>query len=324
MEHGTWSLERVVVLVLCSMFQALPLFAQGWLVVVTGIPGAPQYRARFDSTASAIATAARTRLGLPEARIVRLSETTSPRATVEGIQLTLADVATKAGPRDVVAIVLIGHGSAMGGTPRFNVSGPDLTSEQLKSALSRFPTQEIVVVNAASSSGPWLEALAGPRRTIITATRSATERDETVFGRYFAEGLGSEAGDSDKDGRVSLFEAFEFARLGVARHYTATRHLQTEHALLDDDGDGRGSLTASVTGDGRRAAALFLDAPQAAPGDTALAALLAKRDSLQRALTELQGRRATADSAAFSRDMDALLLEIARTGSAIRTRQARP
>jgi hypothetical protein len=303
------------------MLTASTARAQGWLVIVTGIPGAPQYRASFDSVANAMATGARTRLGLPDEHIIRLAERTTPPATAVGIQSALAALATRAGARDVIAIVLIGHGSAMGGSPRFNIAGPDLTAEQLRASLAAFATQEVVVVNTASASGPWIEALAGPRRTIITATRSDTERDETVFGRYFAEGLGSDAGDADKDGRVSLLEAFEYARQGVERHYQASRHLRTEHALLDDDGDGHGSMAPSSGADGRRAATIFLDAPQAVPGDTATARLLARRDSLQRALADLQARRATTDSTAFAREMDTLLLEIARTGAAIRGRR---
>lgn len=290
-------------------------------MIVSGIPGAPQYRVRFDSIANTLSVAARTRLGLPETHILRLGESTSPPSTVTGIQTALAGLVNRANARDVVAVVLVGHGSAMGGTARFNVSGPDLNAEQLKAALAQFPTQEIVVVNTAAASGPWIEALAGPRRTIITATRSGTERDETVFGRYFAEGLASDAGDTDKDGRVSLLEAFEFARQGVERHYQATRHLRTEHAMIDDDGDGRGTMAPGATGDGRRAAALFLDAAPVAAGDTALAALFARRDSLQRALADAQAGRAGADSAAAASRVEALLLDIARTGAAIRARQ---
>ncbi len=315
-------ITRTLAALVCLLLaQAGRASAQGWLLVVTGLPGTPQYRARFDSVATALATAARTRLGLPESHVLRLSEVTSPPATADGIQRALADLAMRAGPRDVVALVLIGHGSAMSGSPRFNVPGPDLTPEQVASALARFPTQELVVVNASSASGPWIEALAGPRRIIITATRSATERDETVFGRYFAEALGSDAGDADKDGRVSLLEAFDYARQGVERYYQASRHLRTEHALLDDDGDGRGSLTPGAEGDGRRAAVLFLDAPPAAPGDSALTSLFARRDSLQRALVALEAGRRSADSTRFAGTLDSLLLEIARTGAAIRGRQ---
>lgn len=303
-------------------FGIAPLRAQSHLIVVTGLAGTPRHAALFEQQATALVTAARTRLGLRDERIIRLGDNTQPPATADGITRTLQSLAERARPNDVVALVLIGHGSALSGAPRFNVRGPDLTAEQLAGALARFTTQELVIVNASSSSGPWIQALAGPRRTVITATRSATERDETTFAGYFAAAFGSDDGDADKDGRVSVLEAFEFARQGVARHYQDLRRLRTENALLDDDGDGRGSLAAGPEGDGRRAVVLFLDAPPAAEGDSETRALFARRDSLQRALAELQSRRATMDSTAFAGALERVLLDIARTGSDIRARQA--
>jgi len=295
-------------------------FAQAWLVVVTGIGGTPSYDSLFGAEATTLITAAHARLGLPEDHTIRVS-------TAEAVVRTLGDVAARARPADVVAVVLIGHGSALGGSPRINLAGPDLTAERLASALVPFATQEILVVNTASASGPWIDALAGPRRMIITATRSAAERDETVFARYFAEAFSSEAGDTDKDGRLSVLEAFEYTRAAVDRHYTASRHLKTEHALLESDGDRRGSLTPAGDADGRRAAALFLDAPRVVPGDTVLAALFARRDSLQRALGDLQARRPatvatdSAVSTAYNQQLERLLLDIARNGREIRERQ---
>lgn len=295
--------------------------AQSWLVVITGIGGTPYYDSLFGAEATTLVTAARTRLGVPDDHIIRVS-------TTEAVLRALTDEVTRARPNDVVALVLIGHGSALGGSPRFNLMGPDLTAEQLGRALAPFQAQEVVVVNTASASGPWIEALAGPRRTIIAATRSAAERDETVFARYFAEAFGNDAGDTDKDGRLSVLEAFEYARAAVDRHYTASRHLKTEHALLESDGDGRGSLTPASDADGRRPAALFLDVPRVVAGDTVLAGLLARRDSLQRALGELHARRpptASSDSTVFTGELERLLLAIAQNGRAIRDRQgARP
>lgn len=300
------------------------VLAQSWLVIVTGIGGTPQHAASFDRQATALVASARTRLGLREERVIRLGDHTQPPATADNVARVLDGVAGRAAPGDVVAVVLIGHGSALGGEARFNVRGPDLTARQLAAALRRFPTQEVVVVNTASASGPWVEALAGPRRTIITATRSGSERDETTFARFFAEAF-SDGGDADKDGRVSLLEAFEYARQGVERHYQSLRRLRTEHPLLDDDGDGRGSLTPGLQGDGRRAAAVFLDAVPEAGGDSVLVALRQRADSLTRQLAELQGRRAAMDSTSFAAAMERLLLAIARNGSAMRERQgARP
>lgn len=292
--------------------------AQAWLVVVTGLPGTPARRAAFDSTASAIVAAARSRLGLPDSHILRLGETT----TAAGISSALTALAARVEPAATVCLVLLGHGSALGGEPRLNVQGPDLSAAQLAVLLRRFATQEVVVVNTTSTSGAWLEALAAPKRAIITATRSASERDETVFARYFAQALGAEASDTDKDGRVSVLEVFEAARAGVERHYTALRRLRTEHPLIDDDGNGRGALAGGPDGDGRRSALLFLDGSgTVASGDTRLVALFARRDSLGRTLSSLREQRATMDSTAYDDALERVLIDIARNGREIRQRQ---
>ena len=310
---------------LALLLGALPLgpaAAQAHLVVITGLPGTPERRAAFDSTAGIIVAAARSRLGLSDAGVVRLSESTAPAATAEGIAAALTALAQRAEPQAMVCIVLIGHGSAMGEDTRFNVAGPDLTAERMATLLRRFTTQEVVVVNTTSASGPWIAALAGPRRTIITATRNAGQRDETVFARFFAAALADDGSDTDKDGRLSVLEAFEAARAGVERHYQSLRRLRTEHAMLDDDGDGRGAVSIGAQGDGRRAALLFFDgAGGARADDPRFSALFAQRDSLHRRLLALRDRRAAMDSLSYERELEQLLIEVSRTGRAIRMRQ---
>ena len=40
--------------------------------------------------------------------------------------------------------------------------------------------------------------------------------------------------DADKDGRVSVFEAFDYARKETARSYDTAKKIMTEHAMLSD------------------------------------------------------------------------------------------
>ncbi len=300
----------------------LAMLAQTWLVVVSGLSGDPARRASLEQHAGQLVAAAGARLAVEPAHIVRLGEGTTPAVSAEQVRRTLADVAARAQPNATVVIVLLGHGSALGGEPRFNLPGPDLTAAEFARALEPLRTQEVVVVVATSASGPWAAALAGPRRAVITATRSATERDETVFARYLVEAVAGEGGDADRNGRLSVAELFEYARQGVERHYRDLRRLRTEHALLDDNGDGRGSLAATDSGDGSRAATLYLNgAPDAAGADAALAPLFARRDSLECAVAALRARRAAVDSAAYERELERLLLDLAQVGRTIRERR---
>lgn len=293
-----------------------------WLIILSGLGGEPRYTAAFEEHARALMQIAQTRLAIPPERILHRSELTTPSISRETVAGVLDAVAAEAAPDATIVIVMLGHGSAVGGTPRWHLPGPDLTPDDLARALVAFPTQEVVVVNAASASGPWAEALAGPRRTVITATRSAAQRDETVFPRYFVEALGADGVDADRNGRISVLEAFRFARREVVRHYEEARRLPTEYALLEDDGDGRGTAEPdpATGGDGARAAVLYLGGSPAV-ADTALAALVARRDSLERAVAALRARRAAFPPEEYDRRLEALLIELARVGREIRARE---
>ena len=125
--------------------------------------------------------------------------------------------------------------------------------------IRRVPARNVVFVNTSSSSGPFVEALSAQGRTIITATRSGAEQFTTLFGGYFVEAFSSDMADADKNGRISMLEAFQYAKAEVARAYEREGLLATEHAMLDDNGDKNGSQTPAATGaDGKLAAAMSL------------------------------------------------------------------
>ncbi len=110
------------------------------------------------------------------------------RSTLETMASSLAAMAGTVGPRDRVLLLLIGHGTGQGAEAQFNLPGPDLTPENLDVMLGDFPTQMVAVVNTSPSSGPFLPVLSGPNRIIMTATRTAQERNETQFGGFFVRG----------------------------------------------------------------------------------------------------------------------------------------
>src|SRR6185436_19095304 len=97
------------------------------------------------------------------------------------------------------------------------------------------------VIDSSSCSAPFLAQLSGTNRVVITATRSGHEQNFTRFGQYLAEAIGDPQTDLDKDGSVSLLEAFLTASRRTAEFYRVEGRLATEHALLDDNGDGFGT-----------------------------------------------------------------------------------
>jgi len=309
---------------------AAPAAGQTHILVVSGLTGEARFEATFHETATTILEAAHDRFAVPATHMTYLAATpaTDPariagRSTKDEVLRVLEALAAGAEPDALIVIVLIGHGSASGGDDRLNLPGPDLSAEEFAAALGKFPTQRLVVVNAASASGGWIPALSGDRRTIITATRSATERHESYFGKYFAQAFASDGADTDKNDRISLLEVFEYARQEVQRYYEGERRMLTEHALLDDNGDGAGSLEPDpTTGDGAVARQIFLDqaARRGPVADSALAALQQRQDSLQTLVTALRGRKDTMPEAAYQRELERLLLDVARIGRQIRQR----
>ena len=137
-------------------------------------------------------------------------------------------------------LVLIGHGTFDGRTAKFNLRGPDFSSEDLAEWLKPF-NRPIVIINTTSSSAPFLNKLSGNNRIVITATKSGFELNYTRFGQYLAESIIDNQADLDKDGQTSLLEAFLTASNQVAEFYSSEGRLPTEHALLDDNGDRLGT-----------------------------------------------------------------------------------
>jgi hypothetical protein len=298
------------------------------VLVVTGAGGEPRFSESFHEAGTRIAEAAVKRFGVEAANVALLGERAERagvrgRSTKEGVLAELARIGARSAAGDRVLVVLIGHGSHQGEVSRFNVPGPDLGSADLAAALDGLRGRTVAVVVATSASGEFVKALSAPGRVIVTATKSGFEGNESVFAGHFARAWSGEGADADKDGRVSLLEAFDYAKREVAREYERDGRLLTEHAVLDDDGDGTASAApGGRTGDGALARGFFLSgAPAVAAGDTATVRLRAERRELESRLAALRARKEAMETAAYERELESLLLEIARNGRALRARE---
>jgi hypothetical protein len=273
------------------------------------------------------------RWGVPQANITWLAEAPdrapgqiAGRSTREELEAAILATAGRAAPNDGVMIVLIGHGSAQGDESRINLPGPDVGGGELAVALNAFTTQTIAIVNTASASGGFVTELSGERRIVVTATRSAREKERTYFASYFVDAFLDDGADTDKDDRVSLLEAFQFARNEVARRYERDNQLLTEHALLDDNGDSEGSAEPGATAaDGAVAGRFFLASAgrviaEQAADDPELASLLADKTRIETSIAELRGLKDTMDPAVYDAELETLVLELAAANRAIRAR----
>jgi hypothetical protein len=325
---------RIVALAMLALHLCLPqLDAQTHVLIVSGLGGDELHRERFHGWAVAMTDAVSTKFGVADENIVYLAESVEldpervdGRSTKENVERALRDIAGRARTDDDVFILLIGHGSYQGEESRFSLPGPDMTPHDFAAALSWFPTQSVALVNTTSASGDFVAALSGERRTIVAATRSPFERNETVFCHYFVEAFSHEVADVDHDRRLSVLEAFEYARHEVERFYESENRLLTEHAVLDDNGDGEGSSEPDpATSDGRVAASFVFDATaamaaEAAIEDPELAALYQRQRLLQDSLAVLRSRREEMEAEVYDTALESLLLDLSRVAVAIRER----
>jgi hypothetical protein len=330
--------DRLVVLLVAFIALAAPAAAQDvHVAVIVGLAGDPEHGELFNKWAASLVQAATERFGIPAERLVYLaaenpedgpSTALEPgrrptgRPTRDRITQAFDAIAKRASKDDVVFVMLIGHGTFDGRTAKFNLPGPDMTPADFVPLLKRM-TSKLVFVNAASASGPFVAELSGPGRTIVTATRTGTERFATLFGGYFIDALTGDTADGDKNRRISILEAFEYARREVARAYERAGIMVTEHALLDDSGDREGAMEPNATGkDGRMAAVLSLGAVTGGdplPSDPRLRALYEQRRDLERRVDALKLLKGSMESAQYAADLEKLLTELARKTREIKT-----
>jgi hypothetical protein len=313
---------------LLPLVLALIQAPQTHVVIISGLGGEPGYRHDLVTWSNSLAGAARS-LGVPATNVIQLvGDSTQapglPRATRESVLATLQDVTRRSRADDVVFIFLAGHGSHEGAESRINLPGPDLTAAELAVALDPLNDRRVVLVNSTSASGDFLPALSRTGRVIITATKSPFERNATRFGGQFVAAFAAPGADADKDSRVSMLEAFLFARRETGRIYESDNRLLTEHAVLDDNGDKVGSAAPGAEGtDGALARALYIGSAPArvAASDSAGLRIQAEARDLEAQINTLRGRKASMKEDEYQAQLETLLVELALRNEALRSRR---
>jgi len=303
--------------------------AQTHVIIVTGASGEPQYAASFHTAGSSLVDALVAKHGLTPEDVIYLAEDPARDKTrIDGksskqeLTQAIARVAARARAGDRVLLILIGHGSHAGRDSRFNLPGPDLTAAELGVMLEPLRAMQVAVVNTASASGDFVSVLSARNRVVVTATKSSYERNETLFPKYFVAAFATAGADTDKDQRVSLLEAFTYAKREVARAYETDSRLPTEHAMLDDDGDRRGSAEPDArAGDGAVARRFIVGARTGnavAVGNGADRALVMRKEQLEAQVDSLRRRKETMTAEAYERELERLLVDLARVNQTLR------
>jgi hypothetical protein len=308
-----------------ALFAAAPALAQSTHVaIIVGLAGEPEHAELFQRWGATLFDTA-VKLGVESPiYLAEKPEVDAKRITGRSSKEEIAKAFEKlkgAGEEDVVFVVLIGHGTFDGKVAKFNLPGPDMTPADFEALLKGVKSRHIVFANTASASGPFVEALAGPGRTVVTATRTGAERFATLFGGYFVDAFAGTDADADKNRRVSVLEAFTYAKREVATAYEREGIMLTEHALLSDSG-GEGIPDPSPEGkQGKVAAVLAMgsaSANDALPADPKVRALYVERRELERRIEALKLLKGSMPADRYASDLEKLATDLA-----LKTRQIR-
>jgi hypothetical protein len=302
---------------------AQPCAAERYALIVSGASGGPEYAKQYAKWSADLRAVLQEQMKFDARHVTVLSDADDPpaRATAANVGAALDNLRRRLTAEDLLFVVLIGHGTYDGVDAKFNLVGPDLESAQWSELLTGVAGQ-LVLVNTTAASFPFIERLSGQRRVVISATDSVAQRFETVFPAYFIESLRQHESDIDKNGRVSMWEAFAAATAAVRRHYQQRGQLATERALLDDNADGVGRDVTATGEDGSLASRTYLDQPVAGarPTDEVLLQLLQKRARIEAEAEELKIRRTFMPPDEYQHEFERLMIELSRVGRDIKAR----
>ena len=283
--------------------------ARTYGVVVAGLGGSPEYDDAFATTSRNLATGLGT-LESDESLVILLDEKATRDAILDAIDTQAkrmqADLDNAEGIAGDTAFVLMltGHGNADRDGWRFNITGPDITSDDLIAALNSVPSVRQLVVLAASASGAALESMSQLGRVLVTATKSGGEINAVRFHEFLAEALQSNVADYDRNEILTIAEAYRFADARTREYYEQKKLLASEHSRLR--GDLAGEFAVSLLG-----------SLQDAKDDPLVATLLDERLELEQAFNVLRQRKPDMSVEAYYSELETLLLSIAQLQQSI-------
>ena len=291
-------------------------------LIIVGPGGEDAYTQQFSQWSTALTKVLTGRFRFTPERVMVLSEKPSAResrSTAEEVRRTFTVLKSNLTPDNVLFVFLIGHGSFDGKESKFNLVGPDLSALEYNNLLAQLPTRRVVIFNMASSSGEFAKTLSAKGRIVVTATRNGQEQNATRFAGFFIDALTATDSDTDQDGHISVLEAFAYANRLTADFYTRAGRLATEHALLEDTGDGIGREKAEG-GEGLLARATYLDSLsiEQAAANAATAKLQRERTRLEGEIEQLIGRKSSMPDAEYEATLERLFIELAKVNRSIK------
>lgn len=170
----------------------------------------------------------------------RLGESGIDAAVADRDRLTVAPESWRR--TDQVWLFLMGYASTDFGDYRFHLGGPDWDGAAIGGWVDSLHTTRTVIWLLTPGSGAMVRPLSGPDRVIFAATESAQQ----INGVRLTEPLsalidgGDPIPDRDGDGRSTAMDWFIAAADENLQRHASLDLMLSEHALVEDSGDGRG------------------------------------------------------------------------------------
>lgn len=233
MKHGLNRMSWIKILIV--LFISTSARSDDFLLVV-GEPGEANYAATFKESAEIW----RNHFSKQEQfKFTLIGQDESEGSDLLKVQTYFADCDPDS--ENPLWIVLHGHGTHDGKKSYFNLRGQDVAVTDFETWLKPLTRRPLVFINSSAASSPFMGKLAGKNRIVITATETTDEDNYSYFGEYLAKSLQSADADLDRDGSLSLLEAFLHSSRSVEAHYLTENRMATEHAMMDDNADGKGT-----------------------------------------------------------------------------------
>jgi hypothetical protein len=233
---------------------------------------------------------------------------------IEDVQTAIGRIADSSSAGDQLTLFLFGHGSSTFGDAKFNNVGPDMTGRELAGMLQSLEGVDMVIFNTTSASFEFSRELSALGRVVVSATRSAAERYDPVFGGQLVSAMADKRADIDRNGRVSVLEVYNYASARVTEWYREQQRLPTENAVLDDSGDGLFSREPGPgQADGLLAEIAWLDVAAAGEQKTSAEArtIQAEMQNLERDIFVLRNQKTNYLEEDYWNRLEALLIELA-------------
>lgn len=228
-----------------------PSAPKRWAFLLCGLPGDDEHERLYADTLRETIITLTEHYGFPPSQVRFLAgsdemlaavpqATEAALATRDGVVSGLNELSAAVAARDEVWVIVVGHVNHRQQRVLLNLRGPDISADEFGEACQAIPAERQLFIVTTALSGYFIRPLAKQGRIVISATDVAAEANETDYPHALARALKRFAQEREPHEPTVLDLHIAVAR-DVLLGYVERGHLATEHALLDDNFDGKGT-----------------------------------------------------------------------------------